>query len=249
MASIGIGLVALLLSALSPLGSPGKITKESFDTGDGKMTYYLYLPPGVDAASPAPLIVLLHGSGRSGRVLVEEWEGLASKQGIVLAGPEAKDRQAWHIPNDGPAPLCALIDHLKATLPINPRRMYLFGHSAGAVMALNLAMLESQYFAAVAFHAGAWREPRQFAALDFAVRKIPLAMFVGDRDQFFPLQDVTATRDALKQAQFPVALTVMPGHDHNYYDSSRQVNAAAWNFLKEHQLDADPKYVEVRFAR
>ncbi len=85
--------------------------------------------------------------------------------------------------------------------------------------------------------------------IDIAARKIPVAIVVGDRDQFFPLKDVTATHDALKRAGFPVALTVMPGHDHNYYDSSARINAAAWDFLEAVQLQADPRYQEIRFTR
>ena len=46
---------------------------------------------------------------------------------------------------------------LKSKYPINPRRVYLFGHSAGASFALHMSLMESQYFAAAAIHAGALR--------------------------------------------------------------------------------------------
>ena len=77
--------------------------------------------------------------------------------------PDAENRQGWSVPGDGPEPLCSLVDHLRQTVPvINARRMYLFGHSAGAVFVLHMAMLESDYFAAGALHAGAWRSPDEF---------------------------------------------------------------------------------------
>ena len=51
---------------------------------------------------PAPLVVLLHGSGRDGRILVEHWQSLAKKEGIVLAGPDATARAGWSMRDDGP---------------------------------------------------------------------------------------------------------------------------------------------------
>ena len=72
--------------------------------------------------------------------------------------------------------------------------------------------------AAAAVHAGALREPQQYAVIDSAQRKIPIAIFVGTKDPYFPLEAVRATRDALKAHGFPVELTEIPGHDHVYYD-------------------------------
>ncbi len=56
---------------------------------------------------------------------------------------------------------CAIwLKSLKTKYPINPRRVYLFGHSAGAIFALHMSLMESQYFAAAAVHAGALRGRR-----------------------------------------------------------------------------------------
>ena len=48
--------------------------------------------------------------------------------------------------------------------------MYLFGHSAGAGQALYLSLLESEYFAATAVHAGALRteDDRNISGTDSA---------------------------------------------------------------------------------
>jgi poly(3-hydroxybutyrate) depolymerase len=69
----------------------------------------------------------------------------------------------------------------KAKYPINPRRVYLFGHSAGASFALHMSLMESQYFAAVAIHAGALRGTT-WKLIDLAKRKIPISIQVGDSD-------------------------------------------------------------------
>lgn len=238
---VRVFLALLLLSAHARAAE--KITRETFDSRGGKRTYYLFVPGSVaTSATPAPLVVLLHGSGRNGLSLVEKWKDLAAAEGFIVVGPDASDSQGWRTPEDGPDFIHGLVEALRAKYPVNPRRVYLFGHSAGAVFALNLSMMESEYFAATAVHAGAWRGEEEFSVLNNAKRQTPLAIFVGDRDQFFPLSSVKATEAALKGRGFPVELTVMKGHDHWYYDLAPEINRNAWAFLKKYELNAEPRY-------
>jgi predicted esterase len=241
---------ALLLPPLLLLLSPpaaavraraaGKVSKETLESGGRRRTYYLYAPPTLKPA--APLVVLLHGSGRDGLSLVEKWKDLAEREGFVIAGPDAVESRGWRTPEDGPDFIRDLVEALRRRFDLAARRVYLFGHSAGAVFALSLSMLESEYFAAAAVHAGSWRTPEEFAALDFARRKIPLAILVGDGDAFFPVDSVRATEAALKGRGFDVEVTVIKGHDHWYYDRAAEFNRDAWAFLKRHELGEDPKY-------
>jgi predicted esterase len=232
--------IAILLLSVSVEGAE-KITRETFESGGKKRTYYLYVPGSIGSKA-APLVVLLHGSGRNGLSLVETWKDLANREGIILAGPDASNTQSWRIPDDGPSLLHDLVETLRKKYPIDNQRVYLFGHSAGAVFALDMAMMESEYFAASSFHAGAWRDQGEYSMMDNATRKCPLAIFVGDRDQFFPLSSVKATEAALKDHGFAVELTVIKGHTHNYYDLASDINRQAWQFLKAHRLDQQPKY-------
>jgi len=245
----GMALAALVLNLeVAAAATPGKITKEVFTFGEQTVTYYLFVPKSVTAPASAPMVVLLHGSGRNGSTLVELWKSLAEKAGIVLAGPDAQDPQRWQVPADGPAVLCGLVDDLRKAVPIvNPRRIYLFGHSAGAVFVLYMSMLESEYFAAGALHAGAWRSAAEFTSIQIAERMIPLAITVGDNDSLFPLGAVTTTADALRKAGMPVQLEIIKNHDHNYYLMSDKVNTWAWAALKDHALEGDPKYTPRHF--
>src|SRR5437870_3877076 len=57
-------------------------------TSNGKnRTYYLFTPENL--TSPAPLILLLHGSGHNGMSLIDPWKDLAEKEGIILVAPDA----------------------------------------------------------------------------------------------------------------------------------------------------------------
>jgi predicted esterase len=132
--------------------------------------------------------------------------------------------------------------------PINPRKVYLFGHSAGASYAIYMSLFESQYFAATAIHAGAM-PAKGHSVMEVAKRKIPLAMWVGTKDPLLPLAVARATRDAMNEQGFNVQLTEILGHGHWYYDRASQINQEAWEFLKKHELAEDPQYVQYQFAK
>ncbi len=223
-----------------------QITKEIIRSQNKDRVYYLYVPDKLDKTKPVPLIVLLHGSGRTGNSLVEKWKDLAKKEGLIIVGPDALNTAGWTIPGDGPDFIYELVEALKAKYPINARRVYLFGHSAGAGQSLLLSLLESEYFAATAIHAGALNS-NDGPFIERATRKIPMAIWVGTNDEYFPLTVVRATRDALVSAGFKCELTEIKNHTHWYYDTASETNAAAWNFLKGYSLTEDPKYEHHQF--
>lgn len=238
-------LSTLMLLPFQTAASPDKIVKDIIVSQGRKRALYLFVPETIKSGTPAPLIVLLHGSGRNGFSLVDKWKDLAEKEGIILAGPDSTDPAKWATPVDGPDFLRDVVENVKSKYSINPRRVYLFGHSAGAVFALYMALFESEYFAASVAHAGALR-PND-AAIEIARRKTPIAIFVGTRDSFFPLADVRGTRDDLNKQGFAAELTELPGHDHNYYAVASKINNSAWEFLKKHELKEDPQYQQYRW--
>ncbi len=245
-AVLAASVAVLALAVPMVLGAapvPGKIAKQKFSFGDRQITYYLYVPKSIAPGASAPMIVLLHGSGRDGSSLVEPWKGLAEKEGVILVGPDSADTRQWKVPTDGPEPLCVLVEELRASLPVDRRRVYLFGHSGGAVFAIYMAVLEPEFFAAMAIHAGALRTSDEFRSLGAMPGKIPMFITVGDRDPYFPVAAVNETASAFKARGIDVRVDVIANHDHNYYGMSAKVNKTAWEFLKPHALDADPNYV------
>jgi poly(3-hydroxybutyrate) depolymerase len=231
--------LVLLLTSSIAFGKED-IMKELITSNGKTRAYYLYVPSKLKTGSLAPLIITLHGSNRTGVTLIEKWKDLAKKEGIIIAGPDATNLRGWGQPQDGPDFLRDLVEELKKNYPVNPKRVYLFGHSAGAEFALDMSLMESQYFAATAIHAGAFTGGKEL--IDLAKRKIPISIQVGDADQFYSLKMVRATRDALKEAGFTIELIEIAGHDHWYYDQASKFNNTAWDFLKKVELDAEPKY-------
>jgi len=235
------------MPVITALVASAEISKQVIVSQGNQRSYYLFVPDRLD--SPAPLLITLHGSGSDGLSLVERWKDLASREGFIVAGPDSYDAQAWTVPEDGPDFLRDLVEELKARYPVNTRRVYLFGHSGGAVFALNMSMLQSEYFAATAIHAGAWTRRAEFSLIDYAKRKIPLAIVVGDQDQFFRLSAVKSTSERLKTKGFEVEVTVLQGHDHRYDDLAPEINEQLWNYLKRYELSKEPEYEQYQFQR
>jgi dienelactone hydrolase len=111
-----------------------------------------------------------------------------------------------------------------------------------------MGVLESEYFAAVAVHAGVLNEG-MFPLIERAPRKIPMAIWVGDSDPLFPVRVVQATQESLNKHGFDAQLTVIGTHTHWYYDRAPEINAKVWAFLQRQRLDGEPKYQRYQLSR
>ncbi len=229
-----------------PGESAPKVTTETLVSGGRKRTFYTYVPARAGAGQPAPLVLLLHPSRGNGSYLIEKWRELAEREGIVLVGPDALDSAKWSAPADGPAFLCDVVEAVGSKHDVDPRRVYLFGFSAGSGFAINMSLLQSEFFAATAAFASlTYRE--QYASV--AARKIPFFFMAGGADTIFPLKEARAARDKLSKLGFPVEWKEMPDFGHDYGSHAEKINLTAWEFLKRHELAAAPRCVDYQFRK
>jgi poly(3-hydroxybutyrate) depolymerase len=229
---------ALVVALASSTHAAPKITKHTITSVGKERVYHRFIPSRPGEA--APLIVFLHGSGRDGKKLLEHWTSLAEKEGIILAGPDAIQRAGWATPDDGPVFLRDVVRDIQKVAPVDGRRVYLFGHSAGGHFAVPMALLQSKYFAAAAAHAGGLYDGGE-EMVRFAARKIPIFLIVGVKDTG-SVGAARRTNQLLSAEGFPVSFEEMPFHGHNYYGRSRAINEKVWSFLSAHALDSEPEY-------
>ena len=233
MKELRIGMIVLCAFLLAlTTSAKEKTTKSTFTFAGNTRTYYFFVP---EVEGPMPVVVLLHGSGRNGEIMIDCWKDLAAKEHFIIVAPDAWASPGWDTGPDSPAFLHAVVEEMTAKHAIDRSRIYLFGHSAGAAFSLVLSLIDSEYFAAAAVHAGALR-PDQYNLFDYAERKMPVAIWVGDCDPNFPLDMVNATKKEFERHGFPLQLSIIPQHDHNYYAISDSVNRKAWEFLKPLRL-------------
>ena len=132
--------------------------------------FAVHTPPGYDPATPAPLLVLLHGFGVTGD-LEEQYLGLTEAtdaHGMLFVAPDgtpsALGPRFWNATDaccgatsgvDDVAYLGAVIDDVKAHYAVDPRRVYLVGHSNGGFMSYRMVCERADEIAAIVSIAGA----------------------------------------------------------------------------------------------
>ena len=227
-----LSLLALTLAAVA--SATGNRLIFSFE--GHPRTVFFYIPP--DPAK-MPLVLLLHGSGRDGTEMLSAWQSLAAAEHFILAAPNSMDTAAWDSKYDPPAFLHAVVGQIAAVHTLDTQRIYLFGHSGGAVYALALALIDSEFFAATAAHAGAL--PPNDHLFTYCRRHMPVALWVGDNDPFFSVSRVTATKALFDAHGFDVQLNILRNHGHDYSAVSEQVDRQAWEFLRQTALPTQPE--------
>jgi predicted esterase len=195
--------------------------------------YYVFVPRCYRQRPQGPAMLLLHGAGATGQWSIETWKDLADEKGILLVAPTLPLGPV--IESQAPTLFRAILAQVKAAWKFDPRRLYLFGHSAGGILAFDAAMLDSDLFAAVFVHAGVIT-PEYDWILGRATRKTPIALFIGDRDEYFPLAQARRTRDKLLAAGFPLDYVEIPGHDHTYRTVAPRLNRDGWAWLSQYSL-------------
>jgi poly(3-hydroxybutyrate) depolymerase len=227
---IVLGVALASIGLLPTCGHASDLTSRKVHCESGEYRYLLFVP---SKSGSIPAIVLLHGAGDRPEPMIEAWKKLAKKENIVLIAPE--------LPRDpkfeplAPKIFRCIVEDSKQVAPLDPSRIYLFGNSMGGYLTYDAAMLESRYFAAAAIHAMRIADEYTWIVAR-ASRKTPVAIYIGDQDQFIPIDGIRKTRDLLLKEGFSVHYVELKKHDHNYYDLSDQINADAWNFLKEVRL-------------
>lgn len=178
--SIVFAVVIALTAMVSPAGfrvSARSISASANDIVssiqvDGiERTYRVHMP---DAAAPAegrPVLIVLHGGGGNGKQ-VDRSKGisdLADQEGFLAVYPNGSGRTSklltWNAHNccgyahsqhiDDVAFISALIDRVIVEYDVDPTRVYVTGHSNGAMMTFRLACELSDKIAAAAPYAGA----------------------------------------------------------------------------------------------
>ncbi len=240
-----IATVLLLLCGAAVAGGP-KIERTQVQSGGKKRTYYCYVPETAKAG-PAPLLLLLHGSGHAGDLLVQNWKGEADKQGIILVGPDSNDPRSWDSSVDSPDFLRDVIVDVMANHDVDPQRLYIFGHSGGAMYGILLGLMESNYFAAVGVHAGALQQA-EYVLISNAQRKIPIGLWSGRQDDSVPIDEVKRTYEELQRQGFPTVFHPIPNHTHNYYAMADVVNSEIWEYLKDKRNES-PEFTQYDWSK
>ncbi|TNE33001.1 MAG: hypothetical protein EP349_00420 [Alphaproteobacteria bacterium] len=209
--------------------SPVGLQKYALGIGERKRVFYLYVPRSLKPDASA--MILLHEEGRDGISMADSWRKFAERHSAILAAPDA-DGGVWDFKTDQVF-IDSLIKFLQQDKRINPRRIYLFGHSGGAVVALPLAAAFSERLAGAATHAGMVTNKSFLPVIKAAKRKIPLCVINGSDDKSTPAVRARYAAQLFADAGYPAAYVDLAGHNHWYYTLSDWINELAWRCIQD----------------
>jgi polyhydroxybutyrate depolymerase len=145
---------------------------------DGReRTWRLYVPESLPASGEVPLLVGLHGGLGSGEQFAESshFDDEAEQGGFIAVYPDGiragrlLAARTWNAGNccgtavkegvDDVGFIDELVEELLGSLPIDPDRVYVTGHSNGAMMAQRMACERPDLVAAIAVYSGPLEAP------------------------------------------------------------------------------------------
>jgi predicted esterase len=152
----------------------------AFPTGKDQYTpARLFVPQYLKKDKPVPLVVALHGMGGSENLFFEGYgDGqivkLCKERGWLLVAPRSPLALLGGAP-----PVAEIVQQISKRYPVDPKRIFLVGHSMGASQSIELVEKHPKLFAGVALFGGGsgLKDPKAF-------KELPTFIGIGTKDQF-----------------------------------------------------------------
>ena len=209
-----------------------------FDEAKKDLSYALYVPTRYSPAKPSPLIVLLHGLGSNPQQVIH-YQGIieeAEKRGYVVVAPygynEFGGYGAWgqkrvRLPGlrapagaeEAPANLGELSEKdvlnvlalVRKEYRIDPKRIYLMGHSMGGGGTLYLGMKYPELWAALApLSPAIYSAPSGLEK----IRKTPIIVVQGELDRLVQAENTRLWVDTMEKLKMDYRYIEIKGGDH-----------------------------------
>lgn len=227
--AIAEGILAAAKSGKDPFkGKTGDFERHHLLAGANEvMPYRVYVPKSYSASKPTALVIALHGLGGTEDSFFDQYQRqpvqLAEKHGILMAAPlgyrvdgfygsrimggdVAAQRRGEYSEQD----VLEVLRLMKANYHVDESRIYLMGHSMGAIGTWALGAKYPQTWAALVAFAGTGSP-----ALAEQMKSIPQFIVHGDND---PTVNVSGSRNmtaALKKAGATVTYIEVPAGGHS----------------------------------
>jgi polyhydroxybutyrate depolymerase len=187
MASTALLLAACSMKAPTPL-PPARSVVSTKILGTDR-SYILRFPKAYDGKAKLPMVMLIHGATDSAAYAeaAYHFDEKAEKEGFILVLPDALGAvHAWNSSGNGDDTtqdetfLTTLLESLPKNYAIDAKRVYVCGHSSGAIMTYRLAGDHPELISAIGIVAG--------LISDFPPPRgpIPIVAFHGKLDTVLP---------------------------------------------------------------
>ncbi|MBN2446232.1 MAG: prolyl oligopeptidase family serine peptidase [Phycisphaerae bacterium] len=207
--------MSIAAASTIPPGDHARTITSSID--DSRQPYRLYVPTAISRGEPLPLMVVLHGKG----VDHNAWFDLtpvtryAEQYGYIAVAPNGRGGRYYEGP--GEQDVLDIIAELQRSLPVNPDRIYLTGHSMGGWGVWHIGLRHPDIFAAVC-PMSAVAPPRLLDMLPNARHLAPLIIHDEDDDVVPVTQSRLPTRRLIE-----LGISCQYREEHGYAHSSRLI--------------------------
>jgi len=210
-----------------------QLTYHFADTNE-EMKYTLYVSSKVKKDKPAPLIVALHGLGGDSNFIVRgNLIDLAEEGGYVVVGPMGYNVGGWYgspVMAFGGRPVTPpnlaelsekdvmnVMDIARKQFNIDPKRMYLMGHSMGGAGTFFLGQKYASQWAAIGAIAPAaflMQQKQKDILAPIKAAGLPVIVTQGDADKQVPVANTRTWDVAMTDLGIEHKYVEMPGLDH-----------------------------------
>jgi len=196
---------------------------ETYRLLDGVMprSWVGYRPEGV--VGPSPAVILFHGAGRPAVSMIDMWQAVAEAEGLTLISIN-QPSGGWDVENPDGHFIHAVLADASDRYDIDHDRVFLFGHSAGAIMAQMVGNRVTGPWRGVATHAGYVNPAWLYRIADAP----PMRQYLGTSDGVFNPADARLAATYLARAGHEYELILIPGHTHWFYVGGPAFAADAW---------------------
>jgi predicted esterase len=165
----------------------------------------VYVPKQANAGQPMPLVIILHGAGGDENAWFDATgagaiQRLADQHGFIVVSPNTY----WVMPN--PNGLRGIVEAMSVDYAIDPARIYVIGHSLGAMAAAGMATRAPDGLAGAVLIAGGTIPPKSAIC--------PTLLVGAELDPLFPPHKLDGAAAEAKQAGLPVEFKLMRESGH-----------------------------------
>lgn len=206
-----------------------------FPGTDERIPYALFVPDSYDSSMPAPLIISLHGLGRSYDWLMgyHGFLDAAEAGGHIVVTPLGYIRRGWYgsrpveegaeVAQRSEQDVMNVIEKVRTEFSIDENRIYLWGHSMGGAGAYHIAINNPDLFAGLAVVAAAPLQSLDPAELA-VIKHVPILVMHGDNDETVPVSLARKWVAAMQSLGMQHIYIEVEGGDHSLLISQAPEN-------------------------
>ena len=203
-------------------------------TGES-IPYAVFVPSSYDNSQPAPLIVSLHGLGRSHDWLMG-YHGLldqAEANGYIVVTPLGYIRRGWYGSRElddmqdaqrSEQDVMNVLQLMHDEFSVDSNRIYLWGHSMGGAGTYHIAAKYPDIFAGLGVAAPAPEADAPMNNILNNIKHLPIFVLQGDEDAAVPVERTRAWVAKMQELGMQHVYVEIPGGDHSLLISQDAVN-------------------------